>query len=161
MDYNSFPDQLSGVTEKGFIPRIVRDDEHLQLYKKYYFPELDQKVKCIGIEEIQNVEYYYLANDSYQYAMTYPINAKCFIFTKDKYDIMSRHIINSDQVYRGYQLKWWFHKHKYYKYKNFIPLLNKVCDDDIYKVFGKLEHDRYVDCKIVLKHRRRDHDIDE
>ena len=154
MEINIFPDGLSEITDIGFIPRIVRDDERLKVHKRYYFPEFNQKMKCTDVEIINDIEYYYLSNDNFQYVMSYPISHTCFVFTKDKYDIMSRHIINSNQVYRGYQLKWWFYNHNYTRYNNFIKLLSDICDDDIYKIYGRLEYGQYVDAKFILKYKR-------
>lgn len=151
---NLFPSELVDVTDKHTIPRILRDNEELNLFRKYYFPEFNQKFKCVGIEPMNGFIFYFLSNDTLQYVLSFPIDYKCYTFTLDKYDIMSRDIVNDDHVYRGYQLKWWFYKHRSYKYNNFREFIESIDDDSVYMVTGKFERGKYVDCKIILKYKR-------
>ena len=148
-EYPIYPDALKALTGEGYIPRLLRNDEHLLLYKKYYFPDMDQKVKCTNIETYFGVEYYFLQNDTFQYVLHYPIDTNCYIFTLDKYDIMKRHIINDKQIYRGYQIRWWFFVHQKPKYRNFLELLPSISDDDIFKVYGELENGKYKECRYI------------
>jgi len=148
-----FPDDLSRVIEDGFILRLVGEDEQLKMYKIYYFPEFDQKVKCIGVEHIDDNDYYFLKNDSFQCAISYPIDYRCYALTKDKYNMMKRNIINTNYSYMGFQIRWWFYIHNCSEYSNFIKLLDTINDHNTYKVFGKFEGSKFVDCKFVLKTR--------
>jgi len=149
-----FPPDLCKVTEKHTIPRILRKSEELNLYRKYYFPDFNKKFKCNAIESIDGFIFYFLSNDTFQYVLPFPIEYECYTFTLDKYNIMERNIINDEYVYRGYQIKWWFYKHPYYKYSNFRNYLNSISDDNVYSVHGKYENGKYVDCQIVLKYKR-------
>ncbi len=105
METELFPSGLAEVVEKKTIPRILRQSEKLSLFRKYYFPEFDQKFKCVGIESFSDFVFYFMSNDTFQYVLSFPIDYECYTFTLDKYDIMSRDIINDNYVYRGYQLK--------------------------------------------------------
>lgn len=148
-----FPQELNEVTDYNVIPRLLRDNEELQLYRKYYFTDLKQKLKCMSIEKYDGYIFYFLSNDNISNVMSYPITYECYTFTLDKYNIMSRDIINDNQSYRGYQIKWWLYKHPQYKYKFFREILPTVVDDYVYKLYGKYEHGKYVNCKIVLKYK--------
>jgi hypothetical protein len=152
-----FPSGLNDVLERNTIPRILRKDEKISLYKKYYFPEFNQKFRCNKIESYDDYIFYFLSNDMYQYVLPHPVEYDCYVFTADKYNIMRRDIVSeSNYVYRGYQLKWWFYKHPYHKYTNFLNIVSELDDDNVYKISSKYENGKYVDCKFMLKYKRSD-----
>jgi hypothetical protein len=145
-----FPSGMDNIIDKHSTPRKLRVNERLVVGKRYYFPDMKQKLKCINIDKIDGFIFYYLANDSFQHVFSHPLGYEAYILIPDKDNLLNKNIVNDENVYKGYQIKWWFYKHNYKRYKNFINQLNTLNDNNMYVVSGILKHKVYVNCNFDL-----------
>lgn len=155
--FNLYPDDIVKFTSKGTIPKLIKPDEQLTVHRRYYFPDFNQKFKCLSIEESPEgfIFYYLWGEQQYQYVLPHPISYPCYKFVTDKCDILNQDIINDRHIYYGYQIRWWFYRHRINSsYVNFINRLGQLEDDSSYMVSGVLQNSKYVNCAFVKRHRR-------
>lgn len=155
-----YPEDLENeILNSNFIPRLIKPDERLKLYHKYYIPSLNGFVKVQYIENINGVEYYFLKCKNKLSACTsYPLykeNIYEFLFNNGKLD--GKDIINSNISYTGAEIKYWFIKNKidlnsskYYGYWSYLnPESDSVLMDyKYYKVY--YNPNRRQKCQIIL-----------
>ena len=107
-----YPENLEKeiVRYKNYIPRKLRNKEHLKLYAKYYTDEYGI-FKVINIEKIYGIEYYYIVyRNQFQAVITYPISreSRCFQLLKNYNKLEKENIINKSKEYTGAEIKFWF-----------------------------------------------------
>ncbi len=115
------------------IPRPIRKNEHLKLYHKYWIPSFDCVVKIEHIDKIMGVEYYFLKyKNKFSACITYPLNEDGIYELLHEPNKLKNDIINSDKVYSGAEIKYWFIVNNIdlssSKYKGYWPYLNPKSD---------------------------------
>lgn len=145
-----------------YLPRKIREQEHLKLYKKYYSTLSDTCFKVNQVYYTGGIEYYSVkeigtllfAEISYPYESEYLYE----LLTDRRNVIHLQNIINTNISYSGAEIKLWFlyqkDNNKLSKYSKFISFIDPnsksvICDEKYYFLYGKeSEKGIYYDCKM-------------
>lgn len=138
-----------------YIPRSINRNEELNLYHKYWVKDLKEIFKVTKIEEYFKNQYYYLEGRNTNQLYTFPLVENEFyeIMINDN-DILHQDIINSNESYKGYLIKYWFFKKSSKKYKEFEKYISYTSDHSIddnksYKIEATKIKNSYHNCKII------------
>jgi hypothetical protein len=147
---NLYPSGLENVTLENLIPKQLTKNDRLKIYHKYFFQSSQLLFKCTNTITVFGTEYYFLENDDKQLVIPYPVDQLGYGFILDKFNVNGKEdIVNDNCSYKGYQLKWWFYKHRNMMFKNFYEQLFAIDDNKLYTLQAKLEKDVYKDCKFL------------
>ena len=154
---NIFPEELEYIIKKkGFIPRRVTN-ARLKPKHKYYIPEYKGIVKVEDIISISNINYYII---TYGNGMNGCTSAQMtgYELLKDYYHIADKNIINSDQSYYGYEIRFWFvknqidiHKIKYKGFYKYFTDKDYIISDFKRYILTCERKDGSRECKIKEK----------
>lgn len=138
-----------------YIPRHIDTMESLSIYHKYWIDELRGFFKLTNIQEYFHVKYYFLESKNTNQLYTYPINDSNFYeLMNNNKNIHKEDIINTDNIYNGYEIKYWFYKNwskKLIDFSKYIKLdgTNPINDNKKYKVTAVYINNLYRNCKII------------
>lgn len=155
---------LSEESQIDYIPRHIKFNEHLRLYRRYWVKYFDDEcIKVDEIYEIEGVEYYYVKHPNSLYdTITYPLDCNyTYELLIDKKDIKNiDNIINTKISYTGAEIKYWFFIHnidlsseKYIGFWSFLnPNSKNVISDDKYYFVKSYEQENgiHIDCRVSL-----------
>ena len=96
--------------DKKYIPRQLRKDEKLKLYRRYWLSELGM-IKVKEIISIQNREFYsitYGNNGEKNGVISYPVEFGCYELLKNFNEFEKSDFINKKKPIYGAEIKYWF-----------------------------------------------------
>jgi hypothetical protein len=142
-----YPDKLESFLMRypEYIPYKIdeSDDNHLQIYRRYWVDDMNEIIKVLDVYEINEIEYYFIKISSSFYGIKpYPVEGLSYELIPDKTNIKRRFIIGDDMYYSGAVIKFWFFTHgmesgKYKSANKYLNLTSKylIDDNEFYKVF--------------------------
>ena len=141
-----------------FIPRKIRQGEHLKLYHRYWIEEYNDVVKIEDIFLTGGIEYYTIKYNNMNSCISAPFAGITYELLHNKDYIEDEHIINSKISYTGAEIKYWFIMNKIdlnigSKYSGFWSFLNPtsknpLIDNKFY--FVSYNKSRKQKCQIIL-----------
>lgn len=164
-----YPKELGMFIAKArykYIPRKLKYDEHLRIFKRYWLGE-DRFVKVDQIYTVNGNEYYeyHSVKQADQFitgVTTYPLNNDITHELIPNKVLINKigNIINSNTAYSGAEIKFWFFSRKIditsEKYNGFISYidpnsLSLISDNKFYYVRASQdEKGNYYDCRVAL-----------
>lgn len=165
MRYRIYSDKLEKFLREEnhqYIPRKIKSNENLKIYKRYWDAFSDTYYKIEKIYNVEDVEYYsvkYL--DSMFGEISFPVDFDyTYELMVDKNNLDKIDIINNKISYSGAEIKYWFFINNidlgseiYNKFWPFIDPNSKsvISDDKYYFIFATLnKKGQYRDCKVSL-----------
>lgn len=157
-----YPDKLADIVrEYHYIPRLIRENEYLKRYHRYWSIDSEYYFKIYQTYKVDECEYYSVR---YQNALLaeipYPVDHNStYDLALDYKKIYKRNIINSDISYYGSEIKYWFfindinlHDEKYSGFWIYInPGSNSLISDNKRYYISAIEEDEiYKKCKMYL-----------
>ena len=104
-----YPPKLEEYIRKNkYIPRKVRDNEHLKLYHRYWLEDYNEVVKVDDIFIVRCVEYYSIRCKSMVSCISAPVPKYTYELLHNKEGIEKVDLINSEKSYTGAEIKYWF-----------------------------------------------------
>lgn len=104
-----YPPKLEEYIRKNkYIPRKVRDNEHLKLYHRYWLEDYNDVVKVDDIFITRSVEYYSIRCKSMAGCIPAPVPNYTYELLHNKGRIEKVDLINSKKSYTGAEIKYWF-----------------------------------------------------
>ena len=169
MSFRIYPEKLkeyilSEESNIDYIPRHIKFNEHLRLYRRYFVTCFgDDCIKVDEIYDVEGVEYYFVKYPNSLYGtISFPLdNNYTYELLIDKKDIKNiDNIINTKVSYTGAEIKYWFFIHnidlsseKYIGFWSFLnPNSKNVISDDKYYFVKSIKEENgiYIDCRISL-----------
>lgn len=153
MIYGIYPKELEERvrSSKKFIPRLLRNNERLKLFHKYFC--LSYGVfKVYDIQHTSHNEYYHIRFKKYgtdmQAVITLPIEDNCYELLRNYDSIENMNILNNDErLFTGAELKFWFIvnniSNKDKRYKSYKKSLIKIDDTSKYYVISDIKNKRF------------------
>lgn len=141
-----------------YIPRQLKQDEGLKIYKRYWsiYESINYKVDQIFTDK-NNIEYYNVKYSGLFFGtITYPVK-DTYELMIDKNNIKSLdNIINTNRMYSGAEIKFWFYIKNNLnseKFNGFLSFLdpnskNQISDNKMYYLYANEQNGIYKDCKI-------------
>ena len=154
-----YPPKLEEYIRKNkYIPRKVRDNEHLKLYHRYWLEDYNEVVKVDDIFITRYVEYYSIRCKSMVSCIPAPVPKYTYELLHNKERIEKIDLINSGKSYTGAEIKYWFLMNNIdlefgSQYAGFWSFLNPcsktlLIDNKFYYVSYNVE--RKQKCQIIL-----------
>ena len=154
-----YPPKLEEYIRKNkYIPRKVRDNEHLKLYHRYWLEDYNEVVKVDDIFIVRCVEYYSIRCKSMVSCIPAPVPKYTYELLHNKECIEKVDLINSEKSYTGAEIKYWFLMNNIdlefgSQYAGFWSFLNPcsknlLIDNKFYYVSYNIE--RKQKCQIIL-----------
>ena len=104
-----YPPKLEEYIRKNkYIPRKVRDNEHLKLYHRYWLEDYNEVVKVDDIFTVRCVEHYSIRCKSMVSCIPAPVPKYTYELLHNKEHIEKVDLINSEKSYTGAEIKYWF-----------------------------------------------------
>ena len=104
-----YPPKLEEYIRKNkYIPRKVRENEHLKLYHRYWLEDYNEVVKVDDIFIVRCVEYYSIRCKSMVSCIPAPVPKYTYELLHNKECIEKVDLINSEKSYTGAEIKYWF-----------------------------------------------------
>lgn len=161
---NLYPEKLEKFILAGniYIPRKIKQDEHLKLYKRYWLVQDDEYLKVDQVYSVEDQEYYSVKYLNGLYGeISFPLNHNfTYELFCDKKNVTNMEtILNQRYSFTGAEIKFWFFIHNIdleeEMYNGFISFLDPdskslIADDKHYFLKAKLDEGIYKDCKIFL-----------
>lgn len=148
--------------ENNYIPRKIRYNEHLRMFRRYWIDYSDLFLKVDKIYNVAGDEYYSVRyRDNLYGEISYPLDHEStFELLLDKRGIKKlNNIINSPESFSGAEIKYWFFTHniniksdKYFGFLSYLDPNSKslICDSKYYFVSAIFKDDKYINCRINL-----------
>ena len=154
-----YPPKLEEYIRKNkYIPRKVRDNEHLKLYHRYWLEDYNEVVKVDDIFITRSIEYYSIICKSMVSCIPAPVPKYTYELLHNKECIEKVDLINSEKSYTGAEIKYWFLMNNIdlesgSQYSGFWSFLNPcsnnlLIDNKFYYVSYNIE--RRQKCQIIL-----------
>ena len=154
-----YPPKLEEYIRKNkYIPRKVRDNEHLKLYHRYWLEDYNEVVKVDDIFITRYVEYYSIIYKSMVSCIPAPVPKYTYELLHNKECIEKVDLINSEKSYTGAEIKYWFLMNNIdlesgSQYAGFWSFLNPcsnnlLIDNKFYYVSYNIE--RRQKCQVIL-----------
>ena len=154
-----YPPKLEEYIRKNkYIPRKVRDNEHLKLYHRYWLEDYNEVVKVDDIFMVRCIEYYSIRCKSMVSCIPAPVPKYTYELLHNKECIEKVDLINSEKSYTGAEIKYWFLMNNIdlefgSQYAGFWSFLNPcsknlLIDNKFYYVSYNIE--RKQKCQIIL-----------
>ena len=154
-----YPPKLEEYIRKNkYIPRKVRDNEHLKLYHRYWLEDYNEVVKVDDIFIVRCVEYYSIRCKSMVSCIPAPVPKYTYELLHNKERIEKVDLINSEKSYTGAEIKYWFLMNNIdlefgSQYSGFWSFLNPcsknlLIDNKFYYVSYNTE--RKQKCQVIL-----------
>ena len=154
-----YPPKLEEYIRKNkYIPRKVRDNEHLKLYHRYWLEDYNEVVKVDDIFITRYVEYYSIRYKSMVSCIPAPVPKYTYELLHNKEHIEKVDLINSEKSYTGAEIKYWFLMNNIdlesgSQYSGFWSFLNPcsnnlLIDNKFYYVSYNIE--RRQKCQVIL-----------
>ena len=154
-----YPPKLEEYIRKNkYIPRKVRDNEHLKLYHRYWLEDYNEVVKVDDIFIVRCVEYYSIRCKSMVSCIPAPVPKYTYELLHNKEHIEKVDLINSEKSYTGAEIKYWFLMNNIdlefgSQYAGFWSFLNPcsktlLIDNKFYYVSYNIE--RKQKCQVIL-----------
>lgn len=154
-----YPPKLEEYIRKNkYIPRKVRDNEHLKLYHRYWLEDYNEVVKVDDIFITRSIEYYSIICKSMVSCIPAPVPKYTYELLHNKERIEKVDLINSEKSYTGAEIKYWFLMNNIdlefgSQYAGFWSFLNPysktlLIDNKFYYVSYNVE--RKQKCQVIL-----------
>ena len=154
-----YPPKLeSYIRRNKYIPRKIRENEHLKLYHKYWLEDYDDVIKIDEIFEVNKTKYYTIKYKTMTGCISDPVSKLTYELLHNKENLEKLNIINSDISYTGAEIKYWFiinniNIESGSKYSGFWSFLNPasknlLIDNKFY--FVSYNSNRKQKCQIIL-----------
>ena len=154
-----YPPKLEEYIRKNkYIPRKVRDNEHLKLYHRYWLEDYNEVVKVDDIFITRSIEYYSIICKSMVSCISAPVPKYTYELLHNKECIEKVDLINSEKSYTGAEIKYWFLMNNIdlefgSQYAGFWSFLNPcsknlLIDNKFYYVSYNIE--RRQKCQVIL-----------
>ena len=134
--------------KKKYIPRRIRNEERLKLFKKYWISEYGIiKVKDIYI--IHNIDHYFITyNNGNMYGVIpYPIKDECYELLRNFNELENENFINKKKLIYGAEIKFWFVINEINfnndNYSGFLDKLSSLQDSKKYTVHRNKKRKEY------------------
>ena len=150
MKYKFYPDKLIDTIHiTRLIPRILKQNELLKPFCKYWNIEYPGVIKVISSEVIENINYYYITYGTGQQfygVLTYPVPKNTYELLHNKYKIEEVEIRNSNVEYTGAEIKYWFSYNDIdiTDKASFIWMKEKMLESKKYLVNWDKDSDKYI-----------------
>ena len=157
MKIDIYPKDLLAVISSSdkYIPRQMDYKDIPTLYHKFWIEDLHGLFKLTAIAEYFKVYYYFFEGKETNQLYTNPLNSsKFYEMMLNNYNILDKDIVNDNNVYRGYEIKYWFFKKwckKYYDFERYLKMNTDITlnDNKKYLVNAVLVNGLYMNCKIT------------
>lgn len=158
--------QVLNKTKSPFIPKKVPEKQnYIKLYHKYYSEDFmsDSYFKVIDSFNIDN-EIYGVLNFNDDIYWTIPIEkidtSNMYELVYDNNNIINTNIINSENSYNGYIIKYWFFKNYHSILREFKPYIEdngycSISDYNKYFISATYINHKYTNIKLTIDRRRR------
>ena len=154
-----YPPKLEEYIRKNkYIPRKVKDNEHLKLYHRYWIEDYNEVVKVDDIFITRYVEYYSIRCKSMVSCIPAPVPKYTYELLHNKEHIEKVDLINSEKSYTGAEIKYWFlinnidleFGRQYAGFWSFLNPCSKnlLIDNKFYYVSYNIE--RRQKCQVIL-----------
>lgn len=162
---NIYPEKLSNFirnSDNNYIPRKLKTDERLRLYKRYWSLYSDDCFKVDKVYFIDSIEYYSVKYSNLLYGeISFPVDSDyIYELHNDRNNIKDiNNIINTKSSFLGSEIKYWFYinnidltSNKYSGFWSFLDPSSKslISDNKYYFLYASYDNDIYKDCKISL-----------
>lgn len=150
------------IREQHFIPYRVKGDHYIR-GKRYYNGYWDMCFRVFEVKydkETNELEHIYVkADDNTYHLLTFDLDACDFVLKEDFKKLYNKRIINSEEVYTGAEIVYWFYINNIdcfnKKYKGFWKFVDsnsrfRISDNTRYRISGDYDKElgKYVNCKI-------------
>ncbi len=104
-----YPPKLEGyVKSSRYIPRKIRENEHLKMYHRYWLEDYNEVAKVDDIFIENHTEYYSIKYNSMYGCISNPVSVGTYELLHNRDEIEKLNIINNSKSYTGAEIKYWF-----------------------------------------------------
>jgi hypothetical protein len=144
-----------------YIPRRVKEQEHLKTHHKYYSIDMNRYFKVLDVYQIGNIEYYSIRySNTMQAEISYPITDEIYELLTDFSCIKNKAIINCGEYYSGAEIRYWFFSNNidlnekdYYGFWGFLDSnsKSKIIDEKRYVIRTDYENGIHKNVRVITQ----------